>query len=390
MGIFSIVAVFCAVDSLRDNIMEGVRSFGSDVVYIDRFPMSQEEDENGELLNWWDYLQRPEITEEDFEFVSRNASLSKSVVYVVMGNGNASYRRRSYDNAYLLITTGGLEGVMNIELENGRNFSEQEARGGANVAVLGHSVAQELFGNEDPVGKKVKIRGSRAIVVGVLAAQGESMASMVDTDNAVILPLQYGKTVLASSWGSGMMLAAPADGVDRQAFLDELRMLMRSCHGLSPAERDDFSLNEMTFLLDMLDTVFSGIARAGWIIGAFSLIIGSQHHVCLRAGAHEPDWDSESSGSQTVRHHDPVHGGGIIPVPCRWSDWHPAGAAGLAAGQCILPVIHYLGVLGQCPWRHAHSGGSRHPLRPHSSLEGRDGRSSPRYQRLILTVRIFN
>ena len=71
-----------------------------------------------------------------------------------------------------------------------------------------------------------------------------------------------------------MMLAAPADGVDRQAFLDELRMLMRSCHGLSPAERDDFSLNEMTFLLDMLDTVFSGIARAGWIIGAFSLIIG--------------------------------------------------------------------------------------------------------------------
>ena len=49
---------------------------------------------------------------------------------------------------------------------------------------------------------------------------------------------------------------------------------MRSCHGLSPAERDDFSLNEMTFLLDMLDTVFSGIARAGWIIGAFSLIIG--------------------------------------------------------------------------------------------------------------------
>ena len=274
VGIFSIVAVFCAVDSLRDNIMEGVRSFGSDVVYIDRFPMSQEEDENGELLNWWDYLQRPEITEEDFEFVSRNASLSKSVVYVVMGNGNASYRRRSYDNAYLLITTGGLEGVMNIELENGRNFSEQEARGGANVAVLGYSVAQELFGNEDPVGKKVKIRGSRAIVVGVLAAQGESMASMVDTDNAVILPLQYGKTVLASSWGSGMMLAAPVDGVDRQAFLDELRMLMRSCHGLSPAERDDFSLNEMTFLLDMLDTVFSGIARAGWIIGAFSLIIG--------------------------------------------------------------------------------------------------------------------
>ena len=129
VGIFSIVAVFCAVDSLRDNIMEGVRSFGSDVVYIDRFPMSQEVDENGEELNWWDYLQRPEITEDDFEFVSRNASLSKSVVYVVMGNGSAAYGRRSYDNAYLLITTGGLENVMNVEVQYGRNFSEQEAPG---------------------------------------------------------------------------------------------------------------------------------------------------------------------------------------------------------------------------------------------------------------------
>ena len=59
VGIFSIVAVFCAVDSLKSNIMEGVRSFGSDIVYIDRFPMTQEEGEDGELLQWWDYLQRP-------------------------------------------------------------------------------------------------------------------------------------------------------------------------------------------------------------------------------------------------------------------------------------------------------------------------------------------
>lgn len=43
VGIFSIVAVFCAVDSLKANIMEGVQSFGSDIVYIDRFPMAQEE-----------------------------------------------------------------------------------------------------------------------------------------------------------------------------------------------------------------------------------------------------------------------------------------------------------------------------------------------------------
>lgn len=274
VGIFSIVAVFCAVDSLKANIMEGVQSFGSDIVYIDRFPMAQEEGEDGEPLQWWDYLQRPEITEENFEYVARNAALAESVVYVIMGNGNASYRRNNYSNAFLVITTDGLENVMSYSLAEGRDFSQMEIRGGSNVAILGYNVAQELFGDSYPVGKKVKVKGGSATVVGVLEKQGESMISIVNTDDAVILPLQFGKTVLASAWGSGMMMAAPAEGVSRDAFIDELRLLLRSCRGLSPSERDDFAINEMTFLLDMLDSVFRGISKAGWIIGAFSLIIG--------------------------------------------------------------------------------------------------------------------
>ena len=274
VGIFSIVAVFCAVDSLKANIMEGVQSFGSDIVYIDRFPMAQEEGEDGEPLQWWDYLQRPEITEENFEYVARNVSLAESVVYIIMGNGNASYRRNNYSNAFLVITTDGLENVMSYSLAEGRDFSQMEIRGGSNVAILGYNVAQELFGDSYPVGKKVKVKGGSATVVGVLEKQGESMVSIVNTDDAVILPLQFGKTVLASAWGSGMMMAAPAEGVSRDAFIDELRLLLRSCRGLSPSERDDFAINEMTFLLDMLDSVFRGISKAGWIIGAFSLIIG--------------------------------------------------------------------------------------------------------------------
>ena len=274
VGIFSIVAVFCAVDSLKSNIMEGVRSFGSDIVYIDRFPMTHEEGEDGEPLQWWDYLQRPEITEENFEYVARNATLAESVVYVILGNGNASYRRNNYSNAFLVITTDGLENVMSYSLAEGRDFSQMEIRGGSNVAILGYNVARELFGDSYPIGKKVKVKGGSAIVIGVLEKQGESMASIVNTDDAVVLPLQFGKTVLASAWGSGMMMAAPAEDVSREAFIDELRLLLRSCRGLSPSERDDFAINEMTFLLDMLDSVFRGISKAGWIIGAFSLIIG--------------------------------------------------------------------------------------------------------------------
>lgn len=273
VGIFSVVSVLCAVDSLKDNIMEGLRSFGGDLVYVDRFPVSPDTGEDGSQM-WRKYLQRPEISENDYRSVARNASMAGSVVYMVPGYGTVSYGRRSYGNASLLMAAGGLENVMDIEISEGRALSAAESEGGSCIAVIGHDVARGLFGNWNPVGMKIGICGSKATVAGVISEQGESMASLVDIDNAVILPLGYGKTLPAFSGCSGMMLAVPAESVPRQEFLDELRMLLRSCRGLAPSEEDNFAINEMTMLLSMLDSVFSGISRAGLIIGAFSLLIG--------------------------------------------------------------------------------------------------------------------
>lgn len=86
--------------------------------------MVPEEGGSGGQLQWWDYLQRPEISEDNFEYVARNATLARSVVYVVMGSGNASYRRNNYSNAFLVITTDGLENVMNYSLAGGRVFGD--------------------------------------------------------------------------------------------------------------------------------------------------------------------------------------------------------------------------------------------------------------------------
>ncbi len=270
IGIFSIVAVFCVVDSLRANIMEGIRSFGSDVVYVNTFPMVMD----GSDVPWWEYVKRPPITQENFEFLARNSKTSADVVYTLLDYSQVSYGRRHYDNAMLLMTTDGLQNVMSFEVGQGRNFSPMEYVGSSNVAILGAEVAASLFGEQNAVGQKIKVKGSNTTVIGVLEKQGESMASFVETDNAVVVPINYGKNIATVSGDDGLLIAAPRADVSRSEFMDELRLLMRMDRRLAPAEPDNFAINEMTMLLDAFDNIFSKIMLGGWVIGAFSLLIG--------------------------------------------------------------------------------------------------------------------
>ncbi len=274
IGIFSIVTVFCVVDSLRSNILEGVKSFGSDVVYINTFPMVTSMDD-GNTIPWWEYFRRPPITQGNFEFLAENSRTTANVVYTLMGNSQISLGRKHFDNAIVLMTTDGLENVMSFEVSEGRNFSTMEYVGNSNVALLGAKVASSLFGEQNAIGKKIKIEGSNTIVVGILKKQGESMASFVETDNAVIIPINYGKNILPVSEDGGLLIANPKSDVSRSEFIEELRLLLRKDRRLSPVENDNFAINEMTMLLDMFNNIFSKVMLGGWVIGAFSLLIGA-------------------------------------------------------------------------------------------------------------------
>ncbi len=273
IGIFSIVTVFCVVDSLRENIMEGVRSFGSDVMYINTFPMVTDMEE-ADNTPWWEYLKRPEITKENFEFLAANSQGAANMVYALMGASQVSCGRRKADNVITIMTTEGLQNVMTFKVAAGRNFSPMEYSGNANVAVIGAEVAKNLFPDKDPIGQIIKVYGSKTVVVGVLEKQGESMATFIQTDYAVVLPVTYGMNISSTRKDGGLLITNPREGVSREEFIEELRLLMRSTRRLSPVEPDNFSINEMTMLLNMFDSIFSKIMLGGWVIGAFSLLIG--------------------------------------------------------------------------------------------------------------------
>lgn len=149
-----------------------------------------------------------------------------------------------------------------------------ETQSSVPVAILGYAVAENLFAGEDPINKIIKLGNSNTRVIGVMKKAGESIVNIFDTDNSVLIPYSYAGTLFNVKRSSAMICLKPHDNVSRDEFIQEMRQLMRAVRRLKPKQKDNFALNEMTFLLNSTKEIFGGINLAGWIIGGFSILIG--------------------------------------------------------------------------------------------------------------------
>ena len=271
IGIFSIVTVFTAIDALRKNVATGLNSFGGNTLYIQEFPWAPPE---GEEYKWWEYRKRPATTIEEFQYIKANSKTAEASAFVIFTSKNIRYKRNSFNSGFITAPTSDWDKISNVEIENGRYFSSFEAQSSTPVAVIGNSVAEALFAGEDPINKVIKVGQSNVKVIGVNKKAGESIVSIFDTDNSITVPYRFMSTLVNARNTSSMICVKPLDNVERDEFLLEMKLLMRSVRRLSPKQSDNFALNEMTFLLNQTKSIFKGINLAGWIIGGFSILIG--------------------------------------------------------------------------------------------------------------------
>ena len=279
IGIFSIVAIFTAIDALKENVKRGFETMSPDVVMVSQWPMMGEDEEGNTNMaatfKWWEYMRRPKTSYDDFRYLKANSKLGEDFSFSIYTSSTVRYGRKSINRTTVECITYDYNKILSMEMEKGRYFTPDEDSHGTSVAVIGYSIAQELFGEEGaPLGEKIKIGPTVATVVGVIKKQGESMVSLGDVDNSVYVPLNFGRYMVNPRWADNSIYVRPASGVVQQELIDELRLLMRSHRRLAPGEKNNFSINTMTLLSDSVQQVFSMISIVGWIIAGFSLLIG--------------------------------------------------------------------------------------------------------------------
>jgi ABC-type antimicrobial peptide transport system, permease component len=282
IGIFSIVAVFTAIDALDVNAKRGLNTLGGDIVQISIWPMdpSSEEDANkgGDNLNdeykWWEYMRRPSISITEYKYLVQNAKTMSACAFTSLFNKTVKYERNSIDYCAIGAVSYDWEKIANSVLEEGRYFTSEEMSYGRNLGILGYEVSQQLFGDESPIGKKINIMGRDIIIIGKYAKQGESIVNVFNSDEFLIIPYTFGHYFIDVNNAELSIFAKPKEGISQSDFADELTSLMRAVRRLRPGENNDFSINKMTFVLNAVNSIFKSINIVGWIIAGFSLLIG--------------------------------------------------------------------------------------------------------------------
>jgi putative ABC transport system permease protein len=273
IGIFCIITVKSAVNSLEDDIRNSFKKLGNDVVYISKMPWNEDPD-----MNYWKYQRRPNPGFADYKVLAQKLKTAKSVAFsLFVGQYPIKFGSNAVEKCFAVAVTEEYAGFNNLEFEQGRFFSATEYNTGANRIVIGHNVATELFGTVDAIGREVKVFGRTMIVSGVIKKSGKSIIQFYNFDNIVIVSFELARSLFNvrpnSFWG-GTLQAKAADGITEEQLKDDVIVTLRNQHRLRPSEKTDFSINSMTMFAGPMEQVFGVLNLVGYIIGGFALLVG--------------------------------------------------------------------------------------------------------------------
>lgn len=268
IGIFSVISVLTIFDSMEIALRNSIQQLGDDVLFVQKWPW-----EGGNNYPWWKYYKRPEPRLQDLKEIQRRSAASEASAFMFEVQRTVKYKNNSIEGVSILGVSHDFDKVMNIDLEDGRYFTPLESQSGNNVVLLGKEIASNLFEGRSPIGKQVKIFGSKVEVIGLMKKEGDDLFGN-SSDNQAIMPVKYARNYIdILDVGTTIMVKAKPY-VSNDELKDELVGILRSVRKLKPRSEDDFAINETSIISDEFDDFFGVIAIVGWIVGGFSLLVG--------------------------------------------------------------------------------------------------------------------
>ena len=274
IGIAMVILVLSAGEGFRSYIVSQIEAFGTNTVFIEtRIPPTTKARSGGGGLEGQTGSQAVAITslkKRDVENIKRLPNVA-GAYGVVIGQKVSAYKDAK-KNALIWGTDADRFNIDSGKLTAGRAFTEQENLGAAQVAVLGYQIALDLFKNEDPIGKTIRIDKYNFVVIGTYERRGGLGAS--NTDQNIFIPLVTAQKKLLGIDYLFIAVAQLEDQTNAEATAEDIRTVLRSNHDISDPAKDDFEVTTQASGLETLGTILSAVSFLLIAVAAISLIVG--------------------------------------------------------------------------------------------------------------------
>ena len=270
IGIFSIIAVLAAVDSLDRDIKAQLSGLDKNTIYLAKFSFGPTE------VPRWQRQNFPEVSYDEYKYLKSALPEAEHVAYqLFVQRESIKYEGETVTNVNTVPISYEFADIQVLKLSDGRFFNESESNSGSPVVVIGDAIAESLFKGSNAIGKEVRIYGQKFTVIGVVAKEGSGMLGD-SNDESMFLPVNY----LRNRFGDNnermnhVIIIKPESGVDIDGFKAEIGQKLRVRRGLKAGGIDNFFINILSGLTDFVDEIIGFMNGAGWVISAFSLLVG--------------------------------------------------------------------------------------------------------------------
>lgn len=272
IGIFSIIAVLAAVDSLDKKIKADLNTLDKNTMYLKSQPFGPSE------VPYWKREQFPEVKYDEFQYLKNNLNNVENVCYqyFMFSRESVKHESKTVSDVNVVPVTYEFADIQRMEINNGRFFSESESNSASGVIVLGFSIAEGLFGDSNPIGKSIRIYGQNVKVIGVTKKKGQSMGLGDSDDDSVFLPVNFLRKLFGDNGKNYLpvIVIKPEKEADIDAVKGEITQKLRNYRGVKQGEIDNFFIDVLSGFTDMIDEFIGSLKVGGWIISGFSLLVG--------------------------------------------------------------------------------------------------------------------
>ena len=266
IGVASVIAMLAIGEGSKESIKAQISSMGSNMITV-----RPGADMRGGVR--MDPGAMKSLTLADYRAIQKETKLLSAVSPMVEGNGQSIYGANNWPTSIYGITPEYLT-IKVWEVQNGSVFTDAEIKSASKVAVIGQTVAKNLFKNgEDPVGKMVRFNSIPFKIIGVLAKKGESTFGQ-DQDDVILAPYTtVQKRILAIDYIQSVVASSVSEDKAPSA-VEEITKILRERHKITEEQEDDFNVFSMEEMISTFSSTSEMLTVLLVAIASISLLVG--------------------------------------------------------------------------------------------------------------------